>query len=155
MCAAAGSISGKFQPGYAQSLAIFPQLADRIRAKRIFILSNSLSAAALPRGGYRGSFLLTCLTPLVRWIVAWMTLASTANKVFPRVGDQGPSIEVLRNKSAVLFRVACALHCCELLRMWARTPAFLLACLMVCGSKDLSPELGYPFPWLLVINLNI
>jgi len=112
MCAAAaGSISGGFQVGYALSLAIFPELADRIRAKRIFILSNSLSAAALPRGGCRSSFLLTCLRPLVGWIVAWMTLASTANKVFPRVQEQRPSIEVSRNKSTVLFIAAYALHC--------------------------------------------
>ena len=151
----AGSISGGFQIGYAVSLATFPELADRIRAKRTFILSNSLSSAALPRGGYRGSFLVNCLRPLVGWIAAWMTLASPANKVFPRVQEQRPSIEVLRNKSAVLFIAAYTLHCCELLGMWAWTPAFLSACLTVCGSEDLSPELGCPFPCLLVINLNI
>ena len=110
MCTTAGSISGGFQIGYAVSLATFSELADRIRAKRTFILSNSLSSAALPRGGYRGSFLVNCLRPLVGWIAAWMTLASPANKVFPRVQEQRPSIEVSRNKSTVLFIAVYALH---------------------------------------------
>lgn len=41
---AAGSISTGFQFGYAISLSIFSWLADRIGAKRVFLLSSSLAA---------------------------------------------------------------------------------------------------------------
>jgi MFS family permease len=42
--AAAGSISTGFQLGYAASLVIFSELADRLGAKRILVLSHLLSA---------------------------------------------------------------------------------------------------------------
>ena len=202
--AAAGSISSGFQIGYAVSLVIFSELADRIGAKRVFLcsifssatvsllfaifargyysglilytligislggvytpglmmiadryptrgrgkavgffiastslsyaISLGISGAALPWGGYRNSFLLTCLGPLVGSTLAWITLASTPNKIFPRHQEQTFSTEVLRNKSALLFITAYALHSWELLGMWAWTPAFLSACLTVRGS---------------------
>jgi len=201
---AAGSISSGFQIGYAVSLLIFSALADRMGAKRVFLLSNfssvivsflfaacargyysalflytligrsvggvytpglmmvaeryrpegrgkatgvfiastslayalslGISGAALPWGGYRASFLLTCLGPLVGFLLAWRTLTSTPNTIFPRRQEQRLSTEVLRNRSAVLFITAYALHCWELLGMWAWTPAFLTACLTVRGS---------------------
>ncbi len=43
---AAGSISGGFQMGYAVSLLIFSILADRIGAKRVFLLSMFSSVIA-------------------------------------------------------------------------------------------------------------
>jgi len=203
--AAAGSISSGYQIGYAVSLLIFSELADRRGARRVFLWSNvcsvaasllfaafsrgyysalilytligissggvytpglmmiadrypikgrgmavgffiastslgyavslGISGAALPWGGYRLSFLLTCLGPLVGFLLAWMTLASTPNKVFPRRQEQRFSTEVLRNKKAVLFIMAYALHSWELLGMWAWTPAFLSVCLTVRGSE--------------------
>ena len=206
--AAAGSISSGFQIGYAVSLLIFSELADRIGARRVFLwssfcsvaasllfavfargyysglilytligistggvytpglmmiadrypakgrgkavgffiastslayaLSLGISGAALPWGGYRISFLLTCLGPLVGAILAWITLSLTPNKVFPRRQEQRFSTEVLRNKRAVLFIMAYALHCWELLGMWAWTPAFLSACLTVRGAEALT-----------------
>ena len=201
---AAGSISSGFQIGYAVSLLIFSVLADRIGAKRVFLLSNfsavivsllfatfargyysglalysligislggvyapglmmvaerypikgrgmavgvfiastslgyalslGISGAALPWGGYRTSFLLTCLGPLAGFLLAWSTLASTPNTIFPRRQELRFSAEVLRNKSAVLFIIAYTLHSWELLGMWAWTPAFLTACLTARGS---------------------
>jgi len=201
---AAGSISSGFQIGYAVSLLIFSALADRIGAKRVFLLSNfsavivslmfaalargyysalvlytlvgsslggvytpglmmvaerypikgrgmavgvfiastslgyalslGISGAALPWGGYRTSFLLTCLGPLAGFLLAWSTLASTPNTIFPRRQELRFSAEVLRNKSAVLFIMAYTLHSWELLGMWAWTPAFLTACLTARGS---------------------
>ena len=165
---AAGSISSGFQIGYAVSLLIFSALADRIGAKRVFLLSNfsavivslmfaalargyysalvlytlvgsslggvytpglmmvaerypikgrgmavgvfiastslgyalslGISGAALPWGGYRTSFLLTCLGPLAGFLLAWSTLASTPNTIFPRRQELRFSAEVLRNK---------------------------------------------------------
>jgi MFS family permease len=202
--ATAGSISSGFQIGYAFSLLFFSALADRVGAKRVYLLSNfstvivsllfatfargyysglilytligissggvytpglmmiaeryppkgrgmavgvfiastslayalslGVSGAALPWGGYHMSFLLTCLGPSVGFFLAWATLALTPNKVFPRRKEQRFSTEVLRNKSAMLFIGAYALHCWELLGMWAWTPAFLSACLTVRGS---------------------
>ena len=202
--ASAGSISSGFQIGYAFSLLVFSALADRVGAKRVFLLSNfstviaslvfaafargynsglilytliglsiggvytpglmmvaerypprgrgmavgffiastslgyalslGISGAALPWGGYRISFLLTCLGPLVGLLLAWATVASTPNKVFPRSREQRFSTQVLRNTSAMLFIGAYALHCWELLGMWAWTPAFLSACLTARGS---------------------
>jgi MFS family permease len=63
--AAAGSISSGFQIGFAISLVVFSALADRIGAKRVFLLSNTLSAitallfAIFARGYYSGLFLYT------------------------------------------------------------------------------------------------
>jgi len=44
--AAAGSISSGFQIGYAVSLLIFSELADRKGARRVFLWSNFCSVAA-------------------------------------------------------------------------------------------------------------
>ena len=62
---AAGSISGGFQIGYAVSLLIFSVLADRIGAKRVFLLSTffsvitSLLFAFFARDFYAGFILYT------------------------------------------------------------------------------------------------
>jgi MFS family permease len=204
--AAAGSISGGFQMGYAVSLFIFSLLADRIGAKRIFLLSTFFSAlsallfallargyysglilyslvgismggtyttglmmiaeryrpasrgmavgffiastslgyalslgisgAVLPWGGYQTAFLATGLGPLLGSAAAWITLRATPNTVYPRRRGQKFSTEVLRNKPALLFISAYTSHSWELLGMWAWTPAFLSACLMVKGAGE-------------------
>ncbi len=203
--AAAGSISGGFQMGYAVSLLIFSTLADRVGAKRVFLLSTfasvitsllfaflardyysglilytligismggsytpglmmiadryaptdrgravgffiastslsyalslGLSGAVLPWGGYRIAFILTCSGPLLGFIFAWITLATTRNKIYPRLQGQNFSKAVLRNKPVVLYIGAYTLHSWELLGMWAWTPAFLSACLIMQGSE--------------------
>jgi len=210
--AAAGSISSGFQFGYALSLVVFSTLADRMGAKRVFLLSNFLSAIAsvvfaiFARGyysglflytlvgislggtyppalmmiadrypsrsrgravgffiastslgyaislgisglvmsfeGYRSAFFLTCLGPSVGTILAWFTLASTPNKVFPRNQEQRFTTEVLRNKQAILYIAGYAFHSWELLGMWAWTPAFLTSCLAASGSELLKPVGG-------------
>jgi MFS family permease len=63
--AAAGSISSGFQLAYAISLVVFSELADRMGAKRVFLLSHFLSAVAsllfalLARGYISGLVLYT------------------------------------------------------------------------------------------------
>jgi MFS family permease len=63
--AAAGSISSGFQIAYAISLVAFSELADRMGAKRVFLLSHFLSAVAsllfafLARGYISGLVLYT------------------------------------------------------------------------------------------------
>jgi MFS family permease len=116
---------------------------DRGRAVGFYIASMSLSCAlsliisgaALQSGDYRIAFFLTCLGPLVGFILAWITLASTFNKIHPRSEEQKFSKEILRNKPAVLFISAYTSHNWELMGMWAWTPAFVSACLMLKGSE--------------------
>lgn len=67
--AAAGSISSGFQIAYAISLVVFSELADRIGAKRVFLLSHFLSAVtsllfALLARGYMSGLLLYTLVGL-------------------------------------------------------------------------------------------
>jgi MFS family permease len=136
------SMGGSYTPGI---MMIADRYAPRGRGRAVgfFIASTSLSyalslgisGAVLPWGGYRIAFLLTCLGPMVGFIFAWMTLASTRNKIYPRRQEQNFSKEVLRNKPAVLFISAYTLHSWEILGMWAWTPAFLSACLMFQGSE--------------------
>ena len=65
--AAAGSISSGFQIGFAVSLIILSELADRIGPKRVFLWSNistaiaSLTFAILARGYYSGLLLYTLI----------------------------------------------------------------------------------------------
>ena len=135
------SLGGVYTPGLMMIADRYPT-RGRGKAAGFYIASTSLSYAislgisgtALPWGGYRAAFLLTCLGPLVGSLLAWITLASTPNKVFPRRREQKFATEVLGSKSAVLFITAYTLHSWELLGMWAWTPAFLSACLMVKGA---------------------
>jgi MFS family permease len=205
--AAAGSISSGFQIGFAVSLIVLSELADRIGPKRVFLWSNvstalasltfaflaqgyysslllytliglslggtytpgimmiadrypsetrgravgffiassslsytvslGISGVALPYGGYQLSFLLTCLGPLAGSILAWTTLASTPSSISPRREEQKFSVDVLRNKPAILLIAAYIWHNWELMGMWSWTPAFLSACLAVSGSEAL------------------
>ena len=135
------SSGGVYTPGLMMIADRYPAMG-RGKAVGFFIASTSLSyaislaisGAALPWGGYRTAFVMTCSGPLVGSLLAWKTLASTPNRVFPRSREQKFSTEVMGKKSAVLFIVAYILHSWELLGMWAWTPAFLSACFMVKGS---------------------
>jgi MFS family permease len=137
------SLGGVYTPGIMMIAERYPS-TGRGMAVGIFIASTSLSyalslgisGAALPWGGYRTSFLLTCLGPLLGFLLALATLFSTPNRIFPRGRDQRFSTEVLRNTSAMLFIGAYVLHSWELLGMWAWTPAFVSACLTIRGSGD-------------------
>jgi len=99
-----------------------------------YALSLAISGVALPKGGYQLSFLLTCLGPVVGFMLAWVTLGSTFNKIYPRRRGQKLSTEVLKNKPAVMLIAGYTLHSWELLGMWTWAPAFLSTCLMVGGA---------------------
>ena len=136
------SMGGSYTPGLMM-IADRYEPRHRGRAVGFFIASTSLGyalslaicGAALPWGGYRSAFLLTCSGPVLGFILAWMALKSTRNKIFPRGRGQNFSKEVLRNKPAVLYITAYTLHSWEVLGMWAWAPAFLSACLMFQGSE--------------------
>ncbi len=99
-----------------------------------YALSLGLSGLALPVGGYRLSFLLTCLGPVMGWIAAWATLRGT------QVPPPGPkdgrrfTRAVLGNRPAMLLIGGYAFHSWELLGMWAWAPAFVSSCLASIGT---------------------
>ena len=136
------SLGGSYTPGLMM-IADRYEPRHRGRAVGFFIASTSLGyalslyicGAVLPWGGYRIAFLLTCSGPVLGFIIAWLALASTRNKIFPRRRGQNFSKEVVRNKPAVLYISAYTLHSWEVLGMWAWAPAFLTACLMFQGSE--------------------
>jgi MFS family permease len=100
-----------------------------------YVISMAISGIALPVGGYRLSFLLTCLGPLVGSVLLWGTIASTPDSISPRPKDKNFSAVVLRNKPGMLLISAYVCHSWELFGMWTWTPAFLVACLLVGGFE--------------------
>lgn len=206
--AAAGSIAGGFQIGYAVSLVTFSSLADRVSPKGLFLWSTSaagisslafaifargflsclllyilvalavggtyttglmilaaqypekrrgmamgffiastslgyalslfISGIALPLGGYRLSFLLTCLGPLLGSVLAWITLHRTEVPAPGRRVGQRFSKEVLGNRRARLLINGYVFHNWELQGMWSWTPAFVSTYLALGGKGGLA-----------------
>jgi len=126
-------------------------LSDHYAAKRrgmamgFFIASTSLgyalslliSGIALPIGGYKLSFFLTCLGPLLGSILAWITLYRTEAPTAERQEGQRFVKEVVQNRPAMLLICGYAFHNWELLGMWAWTPAFLSSGLIMGGKEGL------------------
>jgi len=102
-----------------------------------YMISLVLSGFALPVGGYRLSFITTCLATILGAVFAWITLYRTAVPITPRQTQQSFKKDVLSNKPAMLLIAAYTFHCWELLGMWAWAPAFLTACLVRYGTQDL------------------
>lgn len=94
-----------------------------------YALSLALSGIALPIGGYKLSFLLTCLGPVAGSILGWITLAKTRVTTVKRKAGRGFRKEVIGNRPAMLLIGGYTFHNWELLGMWAWTPAFLFGCL--------------------------
>jgi MFS family permease len=103
-----------------------------------YVLSLVLSGISLPHGGYRLSFLVTCLGPLVGSILSWLTLAKTKVSFVRRQIQQSFRKEVLTNRPARLLIGGYTCHTWELLGMWAWAPAFLSTCLAIRGTSTLS-----------------
>ena len=102
-----------------------------------YALSLLISGAAIPAGGYRLSFILTGLGPLLGWMVAWITLRSTVVVAARRREGQRFSREVLIHRPTMLLIWGYVFHNWELLGMWSWTPAFLAACLTLAGSAPM------------------
>ncbi len=102
-----------------------------------YAFSLILSGIALPIGGYKLSFLLTSLGPLVGSILAWITLIRSQAPPVRREKQQKFSKEVLSNRPAVLLIGSYTFHSWELLGMRAWTPAFLASCLVLGGAGGL------------------
>jgi len=102
-----------------------------------YALSLFLSGIALPIGGYKLSFLLTCSGPLVGAILSWIVLLKIHVSVEKRQKEQRFVKEVLKNRAAMSLIFSYSLHSWELLGMWAWTPAFLSTCLTISGTEEL------------------
>jgi MFS family permease len=102
-----------------------------------YTLSLILSGIAFPVGGYKLSFLITCLGPAVGFVLAWVSLKNTEVRVEKRQKQQKFVSEVLRNRQAMLLVGGYTFHSWELLGMWAWTPAFLASCLLLSGAEGL------------------
>jgi MFS family permease len=102
-----------------------------------------ISGLALPTGGYKLSFLLTCLGPILGWLVAWITLRKTEVPAAGRREGQRFTREVLGNPRAMLLIGGYTFHNWELQGMWAWTPAFMAACLgLAAGGETQAAGLG-------------
>jgi MFS family permease len=99
-----------------------------------YALSLVISGLALPVGGYRLSFFLTCVGPILGWLVAWLTLRQTVVPVPDRRAGQKFVREVLGNRRAMLLIWGYTFHNWELQGMWSWTPAFMAACLSMAGA---------------------
>jgi MFS family permease len=102
-----------------------------------YAVSLLLSGFALPAGGYKLAFLLTCLGPPIGAILAWISLRKTEVSVEKREKQQRFTKEVLGNRPAMLLVGGYVFHSWEILGMWAWTPAFLASCFTVAGSGSL------------------
>ena len=102
-----------------------------------YTLSLVMSGLALPVGGYKLSFLLTCLGPVLGVVLSLVTLWETNDPITKRQKQQRFAKEVLGNRPAMLLIGGYSFHTWELLGMWGWTPAFLANCLMVEGSGTL------------------
>lgn len=107
-----------------------------------YAFSLAISGVAIPVGGYKLSFLLTCFGPMLGWFLAWITLRHTAVSAPGRRKEQRFTREVLGNRPAMLLIWGYTCHNWELLGMWSWTPAFLAACLALTGSTEVSAA-GY------------
>ncbi|MBW1994169.1 MAG: MFS transporter [Deltaproteobacteria bacterium] len=96
-------------------------------------LSLIISGFAIPVGGFKLSFLLTCIGPLLGCVLAWITVWGTRIHLVKRQRKEKYFRDLLTNRPAMLYIGGYAFHCWELLGMWAWTPAFMTSYLMLSG----------------------
>jgi MFS family permease len=135
------SLGGTYTTGLMILTGRYPSHA-RGMAVGFFIASTScgyacsllISGAAIPVGGYRLAFLLTCLGPALGWVLAWVTLRATTVVAAGRRPGRRFAREVLANRPAMLLIGGYVCHNWELIGMWTWTPAFMAACLVTAGA---------------------
>ena len=142
------SMGGNYTPGLILIAERVPA-ATRGRATGFFLAATSvgyaasllLTGAVLARYGWRAALVAGSLGPVVGAGVALWTVWGTPTRIHPRRPGQGFGSEFLRNPAALLLTVSYTFHSWELLGMWAWTPAFLSASLMLQG-QDLARATG-------------
>ncbi|HEV8673979.1 MAG TPA: MFS transporter [Methylomirabilota bacterium] len=133
-------IGGNYTPGLILLAERFPA-ATRGRATGFFLAATSmgyagslfLTAAVLPRWGWRASLVASSLGPVVAAVIAAWAVWDMPTRIYPRAAGHGFVVGVLRNPGAMLLMAAYTFHSWELLGMWAWTPAFLSAALVHQG----------------------
>jgi MFS family permease len=136
------SLGGTYTTGLMILADQYP-IRHRGMAIGFFIASTSLGYAAsltlsgitIPMGGYKLSFWVTCLGPLLGCVLSWPILWKTRVNLVRRKKEEKYLKEMFQNRPAMLLVGSYASHCWELLGMWAWTPAFLTACLMLSGLE--------------------
>jgi MFS family permease len=120
-------IGGNYTPGLILLAERIPA-ATRGRATGFFLAATSI--------GYAAS-----LGPVGGAIFAVAAVWNTPTRIHPRAPGRGFTVEVLKNPGALLLMASYTCHSWELLGMWAWTPAFLSAALMLQG-QDLAQATG-------------
>jgi MFS family permease len=141
-------IGGNYTPGLILLAERFPP-ATRGRATGAFLAATSigyaaslaLTGAVLSGWGWRAALIASSLGPVAAAALAVVTVWNTPTRIHPRAAGQGFGSEVLKNPGALLLMAAYTCHSWELLGMWAWTPSFLAASLMMQGS-DLGRATG-------------
>lgn len=111
-----------------------------------YALSMVLSSQLLGLGGWRLSLLVCGALPAVGLILSVVALRGTPNLIHAEAGGPGlwkATLQVVRNRPAMLSMWAYTFHCWELMGMWAWLPAFLAqAAQLAGGSAGGGLELG-------------
>jgi MFS family permease len=142
------SMGGNYTPGLILIAERFPA-STRGRATGFFLAATSvgyagslfITGAVLARFGWRAALVAASLGPVVGAAVAVWTVWGMPTRVYPRRAGEGFSSEFLRNPAALLLTAGYTFHSFELLGMWAWTPSFLSASLMLQG-QDLGRATG-------------
>jgi MFS family permease len=136
------SMGGNYTPGLILIAERFPA-RTRGRATGFFLAATSIGFAAslyltggvLARFGWRAALLAASLGPVLGAAVAVWTVWGMPNRIHPRQAGQGFTSEFLKNPAALLLTLSYTCHSWELLGMWAWTPAYLSASLMLQGQE--------------------
>jgi MFS family permease len=136
------SMGGNYTPGLILIAERFPA-ATRGRATGFFLAATSigyaaslfLTGAVLTSLGWRAALVAASLGPVAGAGIAAWTVRGTPTRVHPRPAGQGFRSEFLGNPAALLLTAGYTFHSWELLGMWAWTPAFLSASLMLQGHE--------------------
>jgi len=136
------SIGGNYTPGLILIAERFPA-ATRGRATGFFLAATSIGYAAslfitggvLARAGWRAALVVASLGPVLGAIASAWTVWGMPTRIHPRRAGEGFWSEFLRNPAALLLTAGYTCHSWELLGMWAWTPAFLSASLVLQGQE--------------------
>ncbi len=142
------SVGGNYTPGLILIAERFPA-ATRGRATGFFLAATSIGYAGslfitggmLTRFGWRVALVVASLGPVLGALAAVWTVKGMPTLIHPRRAGEGFSSEFLRNPAAILLTIGYTCHSWELLGMWAWTPAFLSASLVLQG-QDLTRATG-------------